>query len=76
MTKTNQDSFSWAELAELTHETQTKIFGWCSCEDNEGLENPFTDCPKAENPKGYRAHFTGAWICYICGALCDCGGEE
>ena len=52
MKKTNQDSFSWAELAELIHETQ------------------------AENPKGYRAHFTGAWICYTCGALCDCGGEE
>ena len=22
---------------------------------------------------GYRAHFTGAYICYTCGHLCECG---
>ena len=26
-----------------------EIFGWCSCEDNEGNENPYTDCPTKEN---------------------------
>jgi len=39
----------WSELAELTHETQVMEFGWCSCEDNEGRENPYTDCPKGDN---------------------------
>jgi hypothetical protein len=38
------DSISWGELALLTHKTQVEMFGWCSCEDNEGNENPFEDC--------------------------------
>lgn len=26
---------------------------------------------------GYFAHFTGAYVCYTCGHLCECGeGEE
>jgi hypothetical protein len=25
---------------------------------------------------GYRTHFTGAWICYNCGHLCECGEGE
>lgn len=24
---------------------------------------------------GYYTHFTGAYICYTCGALCECGEE-
>jgi len=24
---------------------------------------------------GYRAHFTGAYVCYTCGHLCECGEE-
>ena len=24
---------------------------------------------------GFRAHFTGAYVCYSCGVLCDCGEE-
>lgn len=40
-----QESISWGELALLTHETQVGRFGWCSCEDNEGNENPYQDCP-------------------------------
>jgi len=39
------ESMSWGELAELTHETQVGIYNFCSCEDNEGKENPYTDCP-------------------------------
>ena len=39
-----EDSISWGELAELTHATQVEQFGWCSCEDNQGEENPYTDC--------------------------------
>jgi len=41
----SQRSYSWGELADLTHDTQVEIFGWCGCEDNEGNENPYTDCP-------------------------------
>ena len=37
---------SWSELAELTHKTQVEKFNWCMCEDNEGKENPYSDCPK------------------------------
>jgi len=36
---------SYSDLAELTHETQVELFGWCVCEDNEGNENPYSDCP-------------------------------
>ena len=36
----------WGDLAELTtHEMQVELFGWCGCEDNEGNENPYMDCP-------------------------------
>jgi hypothetical protein len=24
---------------------------------------------------GYNAHFSGAYVCYTCGHLCDCGDE-
>lgn len=41
----SQESISWSELAELTHKTQIAKFGWCMCEDNEGQENPYIDCP-------------------------------
>ena len=43
-----QESISWGELVELTHARQVQRFNWCSCEDNEGQENPYTDCPKGE----------------------------
>ena len=25
---------------------------------------------------GYTAHMSGAYVCYMCGHLCDCGEEE
>jgi hypothetical protein len=40
-----QESISWSELAELTHATQVEKFNFCTCEDNEGKENPYSDCP-------------------------------
>jgi hypothetical protein len=43
------DSISWSELAQLTHATQVERFNWCWCEDNEGNENPYNDCPKEES---------------------------
>jgi hypothetical protein len=36
---------SYEDMADLTHETQVALFHWCSCEDNEGNENPYEDCP-------------------------------
>lgn len=47
-TDKSQQSYYWSELAELTHETQVENFGWCSCEDNEGNQNPYADCPQSE----------------------------
>ena len=43
------ESISWSELAQLTHTTQVERFGFCTCEDNEGQENPYADCPKEGN---------------------------
>jgi hypothetical protein len=45
----DHDPISWSELSELTHKTQVEKFGFCSCEDNEGNENPYADCPKGNN---------------------------
>jgi len=45
----DQDSISWSELADLTHETQVARFGFCVCEDTEPHEHPFDDCPKDWN---------------------------
>lgn len=25
---------------------------------------------------GYHTHFSGAYVCYTCGHLCECGEEE
>jgi hypothetical protein len=43
-----QESISWSELAELTHATQVEKFNFCTCEDNEGNQNPYSDCPSKE----------------------------
>jgi len=37
---------SESDMLELTHETQVALFNFCSCEDNEGNENPYDDCPR------------------------------
>jgi hypothetical protein len=42
----SQASYSWSEMAELSHTTQVAMFGWCSCEDNDGQDNPYPNCPK------------------------------
>jgi hypothetical protein len=42
---------SQGDLLELTHETQVALFGWCGCEDNEGNENPYKDCPPHGVPR-------------------------
>ncbi len=42
---------SESDLLELTHETQVALFNFCSCEDNEGNENPYADCPPHGEPR-------------------------
>ena len=42
----SQGSYSYSEMAELSHTSQVAMFGWCSCEDNAGHENPYPNCPK------------------------------
>jgi hypothetical protein len=34
----------WSEIAELTHETQVNLFGFCTCEEQEHF--PYEDCPQ------------------------------
>lgn len=46
--KSSQVSLYQSELLELTHRTQVAIFGWCGCEDNAGMDNPYADCPITE----------------------------
>lgn len=43
--KTSEDSFYWSELADLTHELQERIFGWCACEQGE---QTYDDCPQQQ----------------------------
>ena len=50
-TDASQRSYSWGEMADLTHATQVEKFGWCSCEDNEGNDNPYEDCPPHGEPR-------------------------
>ena len=42
----SEEVMYWSDLADLTHKTQVEKFDFCTCEDNEGNENPYTDCPK------------------------------
>jgi len=45
-TEETEKTHSWGDLASLTHRTQLNEFGFCLCEDNEGDENPYHDCPE------------------------------
>jgi hypothetical protein len=56
------DSISWSELAELTHATQVERFNFCTCEDNEGQDNPYEDCPKSEETLQERADRTNPYL--------------
>ena len=48
------EDMSMLEMSYLTHETQVAIFNWCGCEDNEGNENPYDDCPKGDTNEAKR----------------------
>ncbi len=39
-----EESISWGELAELTHETQVEKFQFCMCEEQQLF--PYEDCPR------------------------------
>ena len=51
----------WSDLAELTHETQVEEFGFCLCEDNEGNENPYADCPRPDLATHTRSFLFWTW---------------
>jgi hypothetical protein len=36
-------------MANLNHDTQVKIFGWCMCEEQEYF--PYDDCPREKESK-------------------------
>jgi hypothetical protein len=42
-TDPSQRSYSWSEMADLTHTTQVETFGWCACEDGQ---QTYEDCPQ------------------------------
>ena len=50
---------------------QTRELDGATLLDDEGRYYKRGD--KGEIYHGYFAHFTGAWICYTCGHLCECG---
>lgn len=42
----SQRSYSWGEIADLTHATQVATFGWCACEDPSSGHRVYDDCPE------------------------------
>jgi len=36
----------WSDLAQLTHALQVAEFNFCTCEDLDGAEPPYADCPE------------------------------
>jgi hypothetical protein len=40
-----EEAIDWSDLADLTHATQVEKFNFCPCEDNDGNDNPYDDCP-------------------------------
>ena len=50
----SQLSYSMGDMADLCHDTQVSIFNWCGCEDNEGNENPYSDCPTDNETDDHR----------------------
>ena len=44
----SQRSYSWSEMAELTHAKQVQWFNWCSCEDADENDYPYDDCKGGE----------------------------
>ena len=49
-----------------------QIMGPNGEELHEGEEGGLVD---SAGRRGYYTHFTGSYICYTCGALCECGEE-
>ena len=45
----SQESYSWQDMANLTHATQVERFGWCICEGTNGEGQLAEDCPKEES---------------------------
>lgn len=39
----------WSDLAQLTHASQIAEFNFCMCEDLDGAERPYADCPEVRS---------------------------
>lgn len=59
-------AMSWGELANLTHETQVQIFGWCPCEDNDKQKARCNHC-EAEFAELDIRVVNDIEVCPICG---------
>lgn len=44
----DENTIYWSELAELDHFSQVKRFGFCTCEDKEDNDYPYSNCETAE----------------------------
>lgn len=79
----DNQTMSWLELAQLTHATQVERFNFCMCEDNEGQENPYADCPteegkcdKCATPYNLSSRDNRCGDCGNCDTCCTHNGEE
>ena len=52
---------------------QTRELDGATLQDEEGRY--YLKRREGGRAYGYRTHFTGAYVCYTCGLLCECEGE-
>jgi len=55
---------------------QTKELDGATFQDDSGRWYAYSKGFYGEKKYGYNTHFTGAYVCYTCGHLCECGEEE
>jgi hypothetical protein len=55
---------------------QTREIDGATLQDSNGrYYRLFPNGDKGIPTYGYRAHMSGAYVCYTCGHLCECEGE-
>ena len=56
---------------------QTREIAGATLQDSNGrYYRLFPDGDKGIRTYGYRTHFTGAYVCYTCGHLCECLSDD
>jgi hypothetical protein len=53
---------------------QTRAYDGATLQDERGRY--YGEDMNGKRHYGYSLHFTGAYVCYSCGHLCECGEEE